>query len=154
MRYLLVLGAIVAFFFGGVRAMSSGQEARTPDAAAAELIALESRFAQALVKADLEALDALVSDDWIIIGPEGGITNRAAFFEVVKSGALTHSTMQSDEARVRVYGDTAIVTVRVVSTGAYQGHAFTTRERSTDIFVRRQGVWSCVLTQLTTIPTK
>jgi ketosteroid isomerase-like protein len=62
--------------------------------------------------------------------------------------------MVSDETRVRVHGDTAIVTARVVATGAYQGRTFTTRERSTDVFAREQGLWKCVLTQLTTIPTK
>lgn len=154
LRYLLVVASVVAFSFSGVRVMSSGQRPTTPNAAAADVAALEMQFAQALVKADVEVLGALVDDDWIIIGPDGGITGKSAFLEVVRSGALTHSTMEFDDTRVRVYGDTAIVTARAVTTGAYQGHAFTTRERSTDIFVRKQGVWKCVLTQLTTIPTK
>jgi ketosteroid isomerase-like protein len=125
-----------------------------PDAAAADLVALEERFERALAEADVDALDEIVSDDWIVIGPDGGLTTKTAFLAVVKSGALTHSTMVSDETRVRVHGDTAIVTARVVATGVYQGQPFTTRERSTDVFVREQGPWRCVLTQLTTIPTK
>ena len=133
--------------------MSSG-EPTSPDVEARELAALETRFAQALVKSDVDALDTLVSDDWIVIGPDGSITAKAAFLDVVRSGALTHATMESDETRVRAYGDTATVTARVVTSGAYRGQAFTTRERSTDVFVRTQGVWKCVLTQLTTIPTK
>ena len=92
-----------------------------------------------------------MSDDWIIIGPEGRAISKSTFFEVTRSGALTHSSMESDETRVRLYGDTAIVTARVVTAGAYQGQAFTTRERSTDVFVRQHGLWKCVLTQLTTI---
>jgi ketosteroid isomerase-like protein len=73
---------------------------------------------------------------------------------VVKSGALTHSVMEMDETRVRVYGDSAVVTARAVTTGTYQGQPFTTRERSTDVFVRQQGQWKYVLTQLTTIADK
>ena len=38
--------------------------------------------------------------------------------------------------------------------GAYQGQGFTTTERSTDVFMRVQGTWKCVLTQLTSIAAK
>lgn len=134
--------------------MAVGDRPSTSDAATADLIALEKQFAQALVKGDVESLDGLVSDDWIIIGPEGGVINKSAFLDVVKSGALTHSTMELDETRVRIYGDTAIVTARAVTTGTYQGQTFTTQERSTDFFVRQQRQWKCVLTQLTTITEK
>jgi ketosteroid isomerase-like protein len=129
--------------------MVSGEGPAPLDAAAADLITLEKQFAQAIVKADVDALDNIVSDDWIIIGPEGKVINRPGFLDVVRSGALAHSSMESDETRVRVYGDTAIVTARVVTAGAYQGQAFTTHERSSDVFVRQQGHWKCVLTQLT-----
>lgn len=59
---------------------------------------------------------------------------------MVKSGALIHSAMQSDDALVRVYGDTAIVTVRVVRTGANQGRGFASSERSTDISCADKGM--------------
>jgi ketosteroid isomerase-like protein len=131
--------------------MVSGEGPTPLDAAAADLITLEKQFAQAIVKADVDALHNIVSDDWIIIGPEGKLTNKSEFLGVVRSGALVHSSMESDETRVRVYGDTATVTARVVTAGAYQGQAFMTRERSSDVFVRQHGHWKCVLTQLTTI---
>jgi ketosteroid isomerase-like protein len=121
---------------------------------AAELIALEQLFARTVVKGDAAALEKLVDDDWMIVGPEGNVITKPAFLDVVKSGALTHSTMELDETRVRVYGDTAIVTARAVTTGTYQGRPFTTRERSTDVFVRQHGHWKYVLTQLTTIAEK
>jgi ketosteroid isomerase-like protein len=109
-------------------AMAGAQEAKAPtaDAAAAQLAALEKRFAEAIIKGDAEAVQKVVGDDWIIIGPEGAITTKAAFLGVVKSGVLVHSTMDSDEQRVRVYGDSAVVTARVISAGTYQGQAFKT----------------------------
>lgn len=131
--------------------MVSGEGPTPLDIVAADLITLEKQFAQAIVKADVDALDKLVSDDWIIIGPEGKVINKTGFLDVIRSGALAHSSMESDETRVRVYGDTAIVTARVVTSGAYRGQAFATQERSSDVFVRQQGHWKCVLTQLTTI---
>jgi ketosteroid isomerase-like protein len=109
--------------FTGAHLMATGDGPDTPHAAAAELIALEQQFARTLSSGDAESLDRLVSDDWIIIGPEGRVINKSTFLDVVKSGTLTHSTMDFDEMRVRVYGETAIVTARAVTTGTYQGKA-------------------------------
>lgn len=126
--------------------MMSPAENEKADPMVRELLAVEKAFGDALVAADVSALERIVADDWIIVGPDGQVIERTAFVAVVKSGALTHTSMDFGEARVRVYGETAIVTGRAVSVGAYQGQAFTTTERSTDVFVRVHGTWKCVLT--------
>ena len=113
-----------------------------------ELLKLEKQFAAAISKNDPEAIERLVTDDWIIINADGGIIDRERFFEVIKSGTLTHETMESDDMRVRVYGDSAVVSALTRSKGKFMGQEFTTQERSTDVFVKRGGQWRCVLTQL------
>jgi ketosteroid isomerase-like protein len=68
---------------------------------------------------------------------------------VIESGALTHEMMESDDTRVRVYGNTAVVTALTTTKGKFSGRAFTTQERATDIFVKQDGRWLCALSQLT-----
>jgi ketosteroid isomerase-like protein len=114
-----------------------------------ELLKLENAFAEAIIKNDLEGIGRLVADDWIIIDPNGEIVDRTRFFEVIKSGALTHDTMESEDFRVRVYGDSAVVTAITSAKGKFIGQEFSTRERATDVFVKRDGRWQCVLTHLT-----
>jgi ketosteroid isomerase-like protein len=114
-----------------------------------ELLKLEKEFAQAIVKNDAEAIARFLGDDWLIIDPDGGVIDRARFLDVIKSGALTHSMMESEDVRVRTYGDTAIVTALTTARGQFMGQDFTTQERATDVFVKRNGRWQCVLTQLT-----
>jgi ketosteroid isomerase-like protein len=114
-----------------------------------EFLKLEKQFTAAIIKNDPEAIERLVTDDWIIINADGGIIDKERFLEVIKSGALTHELMQSEDMRVRVYGDSAVVTALARSKGKFMGQEFTTHERSTDVFVRRDGQWRCVLTQLT-----
>jgi ketosteroid isomerase-like protein len=114
-----------------------------------ELLKLEKAFAEAIVKNDLNGIGQLVTDDWVIIDPNGEIVDRARFFEVIKSGALTHAIMESEDFRVRVYGDSALVTAVTRTKGKFMGQEFTTRERATDVFVKRDGRWQCVLTHLT-----
>jgi ketosteroid isomerase-like protein len=119
-----------------------------------ELLKLEKAFAEAIVKNDLEAIGRLVADDWIIIDSNGEIVDRTRFFEVIKSGALTHDTMESEDLRVRVYGESAVVTAITSAKGKFMGQEFITQERATDVFVKRDGRWQCVLTHLTRFPKK
>ncbi|HEY7002565.1 MAG TPA: nuclear transport factor 2 family protein [Candidatus Udaeobacter sp.] len=114
-----------------------------------ELLKLEEQFTAAIVRSDPVAIERFVTDDWIIINADGGIIDKGRFLGVIESGALTHELIESDEMRVRVYGDAAVVTALARSKGKFMGHEFTTHERSTDVFVRRDGQWRCVLTQLT-----
>jgi ketosteroid isomerase-like protein len=114
-----------------------------------ELLKVEKEFAKTIVSNDLEGLGRLVTDDWIIIDPNGEIVDRARFFEVIKSGALTHDMMESEDLRVRVYGDSAMVTAVTRTKGKFMGQDFSTQERATDVFVKRDGRWRCVLTHLT-----
>jgi ketosteroid isomerase-like protein len=117
-----------------------------------ELLELEEAFAQAIVSKYLEGIGRLVTGDWIIIDPNGEIVDRTRFFEVIKSGALTHEMMESEDLRVRVYGDSAVVTAITRTKGTFMGEEFSTQERATDVFVKRDGRWQCVLTHLTRFP--
>jgi len=114
-----------------------------------EVLKVEKGFTDAIAKNNLEAIERFVTDDWIIINADGGIIEKERFLEVIKSGALTHEMMESDDIRVRVYGDSAVVSALTRSKGKFMEQEFTTHERSTDVFVRHEGQWRCVLTQLT-----
>jgi ketosteroid isomerase-like protein len=114
-----------------------------------EILNLEKELSQAIVKNDAEAVGRLLADDWIIVDPDGGIIDKARFLGVIKSGVLTHEVMESEDTRVRVYGNTAIVTALTTTKGKFSGQDFTTQERATDVFVKQDGRWQCALSHLT-----
>jgi ketosteroid isomerase-like protein len=114
-----------------------------------ELLKIEEAFAEAIVRNDVDGIRRLVGDEWVIVDPNGEIVDRTRFFEVIKSGALTHDMMESEDFRVRVYGDSAVVTAVTRTKGKFMGQEFSTQERATDVFVKSDGRWRCVLTHLT-----
>ena len=114
-----------------------------------ELLKLENEFAQAVTNNDADAVDGFLADDWIIVDPDGGIIDKARFLGVIKSGALSHEMMESADLRVRLYGNTAVVTGLTTTKGKFLGQDFTSCERATDIFVKQNDRWQCVFTQLT-----
>ena len=119
-----------------------------------ELLKFEQEFTRAIAQNDAEAIGGFVADDWVVIGPDGRIIEKERFLGVIKSGALTHETMESDEIRVRVFGDSAVVTALTRTKGKFMGKDFSTQERATDVFVKGDGRWQCVLSQLTQLPEK
>jgi ketosteroid isomerase-like protein len=114
-----------------------------------ELVKLENEFARAVANNDAGALDGLLADDWIIVDPDGSIVDKARFLGVIRSGALSHESMESTDLRVRLYGNTAVVTGLTATKGKFMGQDFASGERATDIFVKQADRWQCVFTQLT-----
>lgn len=134
------------------RAMNQG-----PDAAAQEpgedtvreLAGLARDWAAAIVANDPARIAGFMADEWVIVS-ESGIDPKERFLSLVESGELTHSAMDlRTRPRVRVYGDTAVVTGRVTNTAHYQGERYDADEWTTDVFVKRDGHWRCVLTHIT-----
>ena len=116
-----------------------------------ELTRLEEDWGRAMVQNDAEAIGRFMADDWVIIGPDGSMSDKATFLALVKSGDLTHDVMEADDIKVRVYGESAVLTMRAVSGGQYRGQAFRSVERVSDVYVKQAGEWRCVLTHLSRI---
>ena len=114
-----------------------------------ELSKLEKEFERAVVSNDAAAVGCLLADDWIIVGPDGRIIDKSRFLDVIKSGSLSHEKMESEDVRVRMYENSAIVTALTTSKGKFMGQEFTSLERAADIFVKQNDRWKCVFTQLT-----
>lgn len=119
-----------------------------------ELLKWEKDFERAVVSNDADAIGKFLPDDWVIIDPDGGFIDRARFLSVIKSGQLSHELMESEDVKVRNYGDSAVLTALTRTKAKFMGQEFTTQERATDVFVKRDGRWQCVFSQLTTLKKK
>ena len=119
------------------------------DAVEQEILDFAEKWAKALVSNNTEAIGGFMSDDWVIVG-ENGATNKPDFLSWIASGDLTHETMEMvGEARIRIYGDTAVLTARVTNNGHYKNQPFSADEWTTDVFRRLENRWSCVLSHVT-----
>ncbi|WP_432055880.1 nuclear transport factor 2 family protein [Streptomyces sp. bgisy022] len=113
------------------------------------LVELAKGWADAIVSNDPERIGGFMADEWVIVS-ESGISDRRRFLSLVESGELTHSAMRGiSRPRIRVYGDTAVLTARVTNTAHYKGRRFEADEWTTDVFVQRNGRWLCVLSHVT-----
>lgn len=129
--------------------MSDDTATGTDEAAREALLANAQQWARAMASNDADRIGDFMADEWVIVSGSG-IGSREQFLSMVRSGELTHSSFeQSDDARVRVYGDTAVLTARVTNTAHYRGQRFDADEWTTEVYVRRGGRWLCVLSHIT-----
>lgn len=117
-------------------------------------LAAEQEVAQALLSNDADAVGKLLADDWVVISTHGGMGDRTGFLSEIKSGNFTRKTMELSGPRVRVYGNTAVVTTELATSGMYRGKSFDVKERQTDVLRWQDGSWKSVLTHETEIRQK
>jgi ketosteroid isomerase-like protein len=142
---------ITACFLITPVAVSRAADAARPAAgpSAANALVAEQEVAQALLANDADAVGRLLADDWVVISTHGGMADRAGFLAAIKSGAFTRKTIELSDARVRVYGNIALVTSKLKTSGAFGGKSFDVLERQTDVLLWQDGGWKSVLTHET-----
>lgn len=125
----------------------------TGDDVQADILAIHEQWSTAIVSNDAGRIGRFMADDWVIVS-DSGLTSKEQFLSIIQSGELTHSTFDRvNDARVRTYGDTAVLTARLTNTAHYHGRQFDADEWTTDVFVRRNGRWLCVLSHITAAAT-
>jgi ketosteroid isomerase-like protein len=105
---------------------------------------LVRRWAEAESRSDADALDALMADDVMVVGPRGVVLDRRRCLERYRSGALRTESFAWSDVRVREYGPTAVVVGVVTRRATYRGRDTSGRFRVTQIAVRQEdGRWRC-----------
>jgi len=116
-----------------------------------ELLQVERDWTQASVKADATALGKILADDWVGQGPFGTMTKAQTLAEL-KSGESKTESITLGDMKVRIFGDTAIVTGSDEEKSSYKGKDTSGRYTWTDVFVKRKGQWKAVASQGTLMP--
>ena len=111
----------------------------------AELLAVSAAWDAALLTNDAGAVASFMADEWVFVSPSG-ITPKAELMELIAIGRLAHHAMEPvGPQRVAIHGDVAILTARKASSGTWDGAPYTADEWISEVFVRRDGRWTCVL---------
>lgn len=109
-----------------------------------QLKKLEIQWADAEVKKDVAPLNRLLADDFTNTDPEGEVFTKAQVMADLKSGEDIVSSYAYSDMKVRVYGDTAVVTYVEKAKETYKGRDVSGTSRWTDTWVKRGGSWQCV----------
>jgi ketosteroid isomerase-like protein len=125
---------------------SAGEE-KPAGPTAENAMAAEEALARAFRNNDADALSNLFDSTWAVITANGDVAEGPETFPSgIKSGFRTLKTFDMSEARVRLYGNVAVITIKLDLAGVFGGKPFEVLERETDTWVWKDGSWKCVLT--------
>jgi ketosteroid isomerase-like protein len=96
-------------------------------------------------------LDRIISDDWVGIDFQGKAITKAQSIADLKSGSSTNQSVQLGDMKVRVFGNTAVVTGSDTEKSTYKGKDSSGKYVWTDVFVNRNGRWQAVASQSTKV---
>src|SRR5262245_37315892 len=113
-----------------------------------EIMALEQQLTDALVRLDVTTTEKLWSDDLVFVAPDGKVTGKAQRLtgmraQIGASGpAVSMST--NDDVKVRIYGQTAVVTLLATWKGTANNREFSDRYMTTHVWSKQSGRWLLV----------
>jgi len=117
-----------------------------------EVRKLERAWLDAYEKREVEAMNAIVADDFTITFSDGAMQTKPQIIESLKRPRGSSSTFVTEGVQSRVYGDTVILIGLVISEWKQNDKPMTDRSRYTDTYVKRNGKWQVVASHLSNAP--
>lgn len=115
------------------------------------LIRIQHEWAEARVKGDSSYTGRLEADDCTIVWPDGRIVNKEADLQTM-TGDIVFSEFKIHDLQVRVHGETGIVVSQgTISARKAQQNLLGGKFVWTDTFVKQNGEWKVVASQITPV---
>jgi ketosteroid isomerase-like protein len=119
-----------------------------------EVEALEMQWRQAQLDNDVGVMDRLLADDYVGISANGIIETKSEALALRRAGTLHIASLDLNDLKVRVYGDTAVVTSRADLKGTSGSTDISGKYRYTRVYNKRLGKWKIVSFEASRIPAK
>jgi ketosteroid isomerase-like protein len=109
-----------------------------------EIEALEQQWQQATVSNNIGEMNRLLADDYVGISSNGMVENKQQALAQRSAGTVRITRLELTDTRVRVYGDTAVVTSQAQLEGTNGTSDISGQYRYTRVYNRRLGQWKIV----------
>ena len=140
-RILLI--ALVALF--GASLLQAGQAKPKKHDARHEIFDLEEAWRNAMLKSDINAMSALLADDYMAITASGMLQTKQEALANMRAHRVHFTALLLSDRKVRFYGKTALVTSQAEVQGTTPEGDISGNFRYTRVYVRdSQGRWKIV----------
>ena len=116
-------------------------------------MALENRWNEAYLKGDVTTLNSLLADDFIITVEDGSTFSKPGYIAHSGDSTIRVEISEMSDLRVRMHGNTAIVTGVYHEKGTTKGKPYEFHDRLTDVWLNTAGSWQVIASHYA-IPSK
>jgi ketosteroid isomerase-like protein len=115
---------------------------------------LERAWNQAEAKQEASEVSSILADTLVYTDYDGTFMNKSEYMKWVANPEQKADHLYDEGFTVQVYGDAAVATGIYRESGTNKGRRYVMHSRFTDTWIKRNGVWLCVASQSTLIPSK
>jgi ketosteroid isomerase-like protein len=132
---LLITGLILA---------SSATSFAQDKSDAATVRALELKWTESYRQRSIDILSSLLADEFVITVEDGNVYSKAGYISHTADAKVRVEVAEMSDLKVRIHGNTAIVTGAYHEKGVSEGKPYEYHDRLTDVWIKSAGKWQVV----------
>jgi ketosteroid isomerase-like protein len=118
-----------------------------------KIIALENLWNKIQIGHDADAMSKMLDSDFVLTDFDGTVMNKAQFLATIRDSSNQLTVEVSEDMKLHVHGETVVVTGATREKGTLKGKPYQHQGRFTDTWIKKDGGWLCVASQLS-LPSK
>ncbi len=111
---------------------------------AATIRALELKWTESYKQRSIDILSSLLAEDFVITIEDGNVYSKAGYISHSADASTHVQVAELSDLKVRMHGDTAIVTGAYHEKGESNGKPYEYHDRLTDVWMKVGGKWQVV----------
>ncbi len=144
MKILFLFSVLVAL--STFQSFASAESSKTD----AEIVAaLDTEYQAAVEKNDTKTMDRILHDEFVLVLGNGTVYTKSDLINGAREGKIVYEQQKEidDSQKVRVWGDTAVVTAKLWLKGTQDGQSFERKLWFSDTYIRTKDGWKYVFGQ-------
>jgi ketosteroid isomerase-like protein len=111
---------------------------------AAAIRKLEEKWTESYQKRQINILSSLLAEDFVITVEDGSTYSKAGYISHSADSSVRVDVAELSDLKVRMHGNTAVVTGAYHEKGESNGKLYEYRDRLTDVWMKIGGKWQVI----------
>jgi hypothetical protein len=120
-----------------------------------ELLQIQGKRFKAMMAQDLKTLEPMIAEELTYCHTTAAVNTKAEYLDLVKTGRIKWLTMEGQDMKATIHGDTGVIVGRLHETlGSSSGKSGVQdlTIRSIEVYVKKDGRWQLAHFQATRVP--
>ena len=145
-----ILGIAILVFVGPSLA---GAQTRPDNRTERDIRRINSQMAEAGLHGDKATAERLIANDYLYTGMDGSTRTKAQIIKDMQPlPTNVKYSSRLEDVVIHDFGGTAVMSYRMVEDVEVNGQRNSSQYRSTDVFMRRRGMWQLIGTHTSMMP--
>jgi ketosteroid isomerase-like protein len=144
MRKILISALMMAMAMLGLLTMPFVRAAAQEESEAAQVRALDLKLTEAYKQRKFDLLASLLDEDFVITFEDGSTYGKTGYISYSAATTIRVDVAEMSDMKVRMHGNTAVLTGVYHERGVEKGAAYDYRDRFTDVWLKSDGKWRLI----------